>query len=84
MRLVGPANDTTGQYTCCHPLSSHNVGAVGVAEHVTLAELIADCAQLPDSVLQPAAPMPTPRVAPPWRVSEECLDRVAGMDDYGA
>jgi hypothetical protein len=66
---------------------------VGIAEHVTvadstaelIAELIADCAQLPDSVLRPATPVPVPALpeAPPWRVSAACHDQVAGMDDYG-
>jgi hypothetical protein len=81
---LDPAVETTGQYACCHLPDGPTVGDVSVAEPATLAELIADCEQLSESVPQ-APPLPSAqREAPPWRVSEECLAQVAGMEDYGS
>jgi hypothetical protein len=50
----------------------------------TLVELISDCTELPDAVLHPKAAIPAQRGPSDWRVSDECLAQVAGIDDYGS
>lgn len=50
-----------------------------------MAELIADCAELPRDMQAPEAPAPHHewRDAPPWEVGDACVVRIAGMDEYG-
>lgn len=57
-----------------------------IADAETMAELISDCAQLPDTVLRPVAAIPAQRPGGPsdWQVSDDCLAQVAGIEDYGA
>jgi hypothetical protein len=60
---------------------------VVVAEPVTLAELIADCAELPAALRHPQRPRSpvagAPRDAPPWQVDDECVSQVGELDGYG-
>ena len=50
-----------------------------------LAELISDCAELPDAVLHPTAAAPAvPHEGAELLIGAECLAAVAGMDDYGS
>ncbi len=57
-----------------------------VADPETLAELISDCADLPDSVRYPTVPDQLPAWGLPvaWQVSDECFAQVDGLDDYGS
>ncbi|SDN59677.1 hypothetical protein [Allokutzneria albata] len=52
-------------------------------EPSTIAELIKDCAELPDSLRSSSAGVPQQRAAAPWRVSEANTAQVRDMDDYG-
>ena len=52
-------------------------------EPVSLDELISDCAELPGSLRQLVVPLPAPRKAAPWQVTEVCAAQVSGLDDYG-
>ncbi|GAA4006539.1 hypothetical protein GCM10022247_30330 [Allokutzneria multivorans] len=52
-------------------------------EPSTIAELIKDCADLPDSLRSSSAVVPQQRAAAPWRVSEANTAQVREMDDYG-
>lgn len=55
-----------------------------VADPESLAELISDCASLPDSVRHPA-PAAEPAGQPAvWRVDDACFAQVAGLDNYGS
>jgi len=54
------------------------------ADPETLAELISDCAELPDAVRRPAAAVPSQRGAGEWLISDACLAQVAGIEDYGS
>ncbi|GGM53993.1 hypothetical protein GCM10012275_26410 [Longimycelium tulufanense] len=57
---------------------------MGTPEPSSLAELIADCAELPDG-LRPTAPaVPEPRSAAPWRVDDRCAAQVADLEEYGS
>ncbi|SHF45473.1 hypothetical protein [Streptoalloteichus hindustanus] len=58
-----------------------------VAEPGCLAELIADCAELPTTLLADhdgSAGAATPWVPASWLVDDSCAARVAGLDDYGS
>jgi hypothetical protein len=54
-----------------------------IADAETMAELISDCAELPEAVRHPAAAVPAQHAPGEWRVDDECLAQVAGIDDYG-
>jgi len=48
-----------------------------------MAELIADCASLPAPLQPHREQAPEPREAPPWKVGDECVVCIAGIDEYG-
>jgi hypothetical protein len=57
-----------------------------VAEPENLAELISDCADLPEAVLaagDAVAAGPDWRVPVAWHVDDVCFAQVDGLDDYG-
>lgn len=60
-----------------------------VAEPENLAELISDCAELPEVVLASSAvtgvavAAPDRRVPVAWHVDEVCFAQVDGLDGYG-
>lgn len=47
----------------------------------TMAELIADCSDIPAS-LRSERPLPSPREAGPWTVNEACLAQVHDLEMY--
>jgi hypothetical protein len=56
-----------------------------IADASDLAELISDCAELPDAVVHPVATAaPVRQGCAEVRIGAECLATVAGMDDYGS
>jgi len=55
---------------------------VRTTEPDTIAELIADCAQIPPSVRESPGTPPLPRLAPEWEVTERCRAQVADMDEF--
>jgi hypothetical protein len=56
-----------------------------IAEAADMAELISDCNELPDALVHAeTAAVPTQRSAAEWRVSDECLAVVDGINDYGS
>ncbi|MFB9902432.1 hypothetical protein [Allokutzneria oryzae] len=52
-------------------------------EPSTMAELIRDCADLPESLLASSGVVPQQRAAAPWQVSDANTAQVRDMDDYG-
>lgn len=61
-----------------------------IAEPENLAELISDCADLPEAVLASSAATDAVAAAPDWRVpvawhvDDVCFAQVDGLDDYGS
>jgi len=55
---------------------------VNPPEPETLAELIADCAEIPRTLRTCVQRLPEPRAPRPWQVDEVCLDQVKGLDEY--
>ena len=51
-------------------------------EPASIAELIADCAQIPRSVRESPNTPPIPRRAAAWEVSDGCRAQVADLDEY--
>jgi hypothetical protein len=47
-----------------------------------MAELIADCADIPAGLRTPTGTIPLPRSAEGWSVNEACLDQVRQLDEY--
>jgi hypothetical protein len=47
-----------------------------------MAELIADCADIPAGLRYPARTIPQPRSAEGWSVTEACLAQVRQLDEY--
>lgn len=47
-----------------------------------MAELIADCADIPAAVRTAPDDIPLPRTAAAWAVSEECLAQAPRFEDY--
>lgn len=59
--------------------SAYRLGVNFATEPDTLAELIADCAEIP----QPSTPVALPReAAAMWVVDDACHARVAELDEY--
>lgn len=54
-----------------------------VTDPESLAELISDCADLPDAVCGPTPTAQPPAWPTPWHVDDTCFAQVAGLDDYG-
>jgi hypothetical protein len=48
----------------------------------SLAELIADCADIPVSVLDCQQRTPLPPLAPRWEVTDVCHAQVRDLDEY--
>jgi hypothetical protein len=48
----------------------------------TIAELIADCAQIPTSVRESPSTPPIPRRAAAWEVTDSCRAQVDDLDEY--
>jgi hypothetical protein len=53
-----------------------------ITEPDSIAELIADCAQIPRSVRESPNTPPIPRRAAVWEVTETCRAQVADLDEY--
>ena len=64
------------------PVTAHTVNIVHIIDRVTMAELIADCADIPvppHSADQPFHPL---HAAEPWQVDEACWAQVGELDEY--
>jgi hypothetical protein len=48
----------------------------------SLAELIADCAQIPAGLRTADRAIPLPRTAAGWSVDDACVDQVTELDEY--
>ena len=51
-------------------------------EPESFAELIADCADIPDALRTGDHDLPGPRDAAPWEVDEACFAQVSGLEEY--
>jgi hypothetical protein len=47
-----------------------------------MAELIADCADIPAGLRPAAGQVPEPRTAASWAVDDACLSQVQQLDEY--
>jgi hypothetical protein len=47
-----------------------------------MAELIADCADIPAGLRTPPRTIPLPGTADRWSVAEACVDQVRQLDEY--
>jgi hypothetical protein len=47
-----------------------------------MAELIADCADIPAGLRPAAEDLPAPRTAAGWTVNDACLSQVQQLDEY--
>lgn len=47
-----------------------------------MAELIADCADIPAGLRTSTTTIPLPRTAAGWSVTDECVDQVRQLDEY--
>lgn len=47
-----------------------------------MAELIADCADIPRELRADRSYLPVPRVATRWEVDDACLAQVEDLDEY--
>ncbi|HET9138719.1 hypothetical protein [Actinophytocola sp.] len=52
------------------------------SEPESLAELIADCADIPRSLRTEPPQLPPPRAPLPWEVDDTCLAQVDDLDEY--
>ena len=48
----------------------------------TFAELIADCADIPDALRAPDQDLPSPRTMPSWEIDDACQAQVRGLEEY--
>jgi len=48
----------------------------------SLAELIADCTQIPTVLRTGGVVLPVPRTAAPWSVTDACVAQVREFDEY--
>jgi hypothetical protein len=55
---------------------------VSTPEVESMAELIADCADIPATVRTAPPDVPSPRAAAAWSVDETCLAQAPEFDDY--
>jgi hypothetical protein len=53
-----------------------------IAEPETLAELISDCADIPEGLRPRLTAAPRPPAPRTWTVDEACHSQVAGLDEY--
>ncbi|HEU5473960.1 MAG TPA: hypothetical protein VFV67_25215 [Actinophytocola sp.] len=51
-------------------------------EPESMAELIADCADIPSSLRAERSYLPLPRAATHWEVDDACLAQVQDLDEY--
>lgn len=58
------------------------VHGVSTPEAETIGELIADCADIPAAVRTAVTAVPLPGTSGDWTVTEECVERVSGLDEY--
>jgi hypothetical protein len=47
-----------------------------------LADLIADCTEIPPGLRTARPELPLPRLAPAWSVSDACTAQVRDLDEY--
>jgi hypothetical protein len=80
----GPRGDTRRHYrlvTVCDPGRSTYVRTVTTPDAESIAELIADCADIPaPHAGEPV--LPGQRAATPWEVDEVAFAQVRGMEEY--
>jgi hypothetical protein len=55
---------------------------VTTPEADSMAELIADCADIPAGLRPAAEALPSPRTAAEWVVDDACLSQVQQLDEY--
>jgi len=51
-------------------------------EPSTFAELIADCADIPDALRAPDQDLPSPRATTSWAIDDTCHAQVRGLEEY--
>jgi hypothetical protein len=71
-----------GVQDCADGVSGPTVSNVHPSEPESLAELIADCADIPSSLRTDRPRVPAPRAAEPWQVDATCAAQVNDLDEY--
>ena len=64
------------------PVTAHTVNIVHIIDRVTMAELIADCADIPVPAKTADQAFHPLHAAQPWQVDDACWAQVSDLDEY--
>jgi hypothetical protein len=67
---------------CADSVLGPTVSNVHPSEPESLADLVADCADIPSSLRTDHPRVPPPRAAAPWEVDDICAAQVDDLDEY--